>query len=82
MSQGQSKKHSWFEVWVNILVGFAINYTCNLLILPHFGFNVSYAAAFHIGLIFTVIAVIRGYVLRRVFNHFTHSSATRSQANG
>lgn len=75
MSKGQSKTHSWLEVWTNIFVGFSINFLGNLYILPLFGLHPSPATAFNIGLVFTVIAVIRGYCLRRVFNFYTHSSA-------
>jgi hypothetical protein len=39
-----------------------------MLILPLFGFNVSGAAAFEIGLWFTAVSLLRQYVLRRWFN--------------
>jgi hypothetical protein len=40
----------------------------NLLILPLYGFHVTGHQAFSMGLIFTVIAIVRSYLLRRVFN--------------
>lgn len=64
----QTKFGSFAEAWANIAVGFAINFTANMLILPLFGFNVTGSQAFHIGLIFTVISLARSYVLRRWFN--------------
>lgn len=64
----QTKVGSFAEAWANIAVGFAINFTANMLILPLFGFNVTGSQAFHIGLIFTVISLARSYVLRRWFN--------------
>ena len=64
----QTRLASWVEVMSNIVVGFGINYTANLVVLPLFGFNVSPGAAFHIGLVFTVIALIRAYCMRRLFN--------------
>ena len=64
----QTKIGSFAEAWANIAVGFAINWTANMLILPLFGFNVTGSQAFHIGIIFTGISLARSYVLRRWFN--------------
>jgi hypothetical protein len=64
----QTRLGSFIEAWGNVVVGFGINYTANLLVLPLFGFKVTMAGAFVIGLIFTAISVVRSYVLRRVFN--------------
>lgn len=65
----QTKLGSIAEAWANIFVGFAINWCANLLVLPMFGLKVSGATAFHIGLVFTVISLVRSYVLRRWFNN-------------
>lgn len=65
---GQSHLGSWLEAWANIAIGFAINWSANLLILPLFGWHVTPASAFNLGLIFTAISLVRSYVLRRVFN--------------
>lgn len=64
----QTKLGSLVEAWANIAVGFAINWTANMLILPRFGFDVTGAQAFGIGVIFTAISLVRSYVLRRWFN--------------
>lgn len=64
----QTRAGSLVEAAVNIAVGFAINWTANMLVLPLFGFNVTGAEAFGIGLIFTGISLVRQYVLRRWFN--------------
>jgi hypothetical protein len=65
---GQTRLGSWLEALSNIVVGFSINWCANMLVLPWFGFQVSGTQAFHIGLIFTVIALVRSFALRRVFN--------------
>lgn len=58
------------EAWANIVIGFTINFTANLIFLPMFGFTTLTAAkAFGIGLVFTAISLIRSYVLRRCFNN-------------
>jgi hypothetical protein len=66
--RGQTRLGSAIEVALNIVVGFSVNWFANLLILPLYGFQVTGGQAFSMGLIFTVIAIVRGYVLRRVFN--------------
>jgi hypothetical protein len=73
----QTRFGSFIEAWANIFVGFAINWSANMLILPAFGFPVSAAKAFGIGLIFTVISLVRQYILRRWFNglRFGHAAA-------
>jgi hypothetical protein len=67
------------EACLNIVVGFVINWTANMTILPLFGFRVSGGAAFEIGLIFTGISLVRQYVLRRWFNglRFGNSEAMK-----
>jgi hypothetical protein len=64
----QTRLGSWLEAWANIGVGFAINWAANMVVLPLFGFRVTSAQAFHIGLIFTATSLVRSYALRRVFN--------------
>lgn len=63
----QSKTGSLVESLVNTLIGFIINYVANLVILPWFGFEVSYSQAALMGVVFTVISVARGYAVRRFF---------------
>lgn len=75
----QTRKGSLVEAAANIAVGFAINWTANMVVLPAFGFHVTGAQAFHIGLVFTAISLVRSYVLRRWFNglRFGHAEVTR-----
>lgn len=64
----QTRLGSLIEVCLNILIGFSINWIANIYILPLYGFAITGGQAFSMGLIFTVISVIRGYVIRRWFN--------------
>lgn len=64
----QTKTGSVLESVANTVVGWTINFTANLIVLPLFGFNVTPSQAFGIGIIFTVISLVRSYVLRRWFN--------------
>lgn len=73
----QSRLGSAIEVAANIVIGFAINWVVNLVVLPLYGFQVSPGQAFSMGLVFTVIAIVRGYVLRRYFNARLHAATIR-----
>jgi hypothetical protein len=64
----QTRLGSLIEAGFNILIGFSINWVANLLILPLFGFAVTGGQAFGIGIFFTVISLVRSYVIRRWFN--------------
>lgn len=65
----QSIKRSWQEAWLNIFVGFSINYIANLIILPLFGFTTLTASKnFVIGIAYTLVSLVRQYVIRRWFN--------------
>jgi hypothetical protein len=79
----QSKLGSFIEAMINILIGFVINFVANLIILPYYGFTTLDAATnFKIGVAFTVISVVRLYVLRRYFNHRIHIAASKLAGNG
>lgn len=65
---GQSMRDSIVETWFNIVVGFAINFTANLIILPMAGLPISSGTAFAIGVVYTAISIVRSFGLRRLFN--------------
>ncbi len=75
----QTRLGSFVEAWANIAVGFGINFTANLIVLPWFGFDVTTGDAFGIGLVFTAISLARSYFIRRWFNgmKFGNAEATR-----
>ena len=74
----QTRLGSLIEAITNTVIGFAINYTANLLIFPLFGFHISLSANFAMGCIYTLISVVRSYVLRRWFNARLHAAAQRA----
>lgn len=73
----QTRLGSLIEALANVVIGFAINWSANMLILPLFGFHVTGGQAFGIGLFFTVISIARSYILRRWFNARLHEAAAR-----
>lgn len=64
----QSRTASLTESLANIAVGLAVSVVANMLVLPHYGCSRGVSDAVQIGAIYTVISLVRGYVLRRVFN--------------
>jgi hypothetical protein len=73
----QTKLGSFYEACINVAIGFAINFAANLVILPLFGFNITLADNFYIGLLYTVVSVVRSYVVRRWFDARIHATAQK-----
>ena len=64
----QTRTMSLIESWTNIAIGYAINFTANMLILPLFGFNISVKQNLVLGILYTLISLTRSYCIRRWFN--------------
>ena len=71
----QTKLGSLIEAFINVLIGFGINFTANLIILPMFGYTPSLWDNFQIGLLYTVVSIARSYIIRRWFNARLHAAA-------
>jgi hypothetical protein len=71
----QTRLGSLIEAFVNVLIGFGINFTANLIILPLFGYTPSLWDNFQIGLLYTVVSIARSYVILRWFNARLHAAA-------
>lgn len=69
----QSRRASLIEAIANILVGYGIATVANYYVLPLFGYHVSFADSAGIGLIMTVISLLRSYLLRRAFDLLHHN---------
>ena len=64
----QTKRQSLIETLTSVFVGWLIGVILNLTILPLFDYNITVVDSLWVSLIFTVVSVIRGYVIRRFFN--------------
>lgn len=71
----QSRKHSMLEAIINVVVGYGIVLAAQMIIFPLFGIHVSLQQNMQIGLLFTVVSLVRGYVLRRLFNRWHRKAA-------
>lgn len=66
----QSKKHSFLESTVNVVVGLITSFLIQLWVYPLLNIPVTLNQNIFITFIFFVASFIRGYVIRRVFNRF------------
>ena len=73
----QTRLGSFIEACINVLIGFAINFAANLVILPLIGFQISVGQNLFIGVLYTIISVARSYAVRRWFNARIHRAAVR-----
>ena len=64
----QTKKQSLIETLTSVFIGWLIGVILNILVLPLFDYNITVIDSLWVSLIFTVVSVIRGYVIRRFFN--------------
>ena len=63
----QSRRMSMVEAAANVVIGYGIAITTQMAVFPIFGIRISFADDLLIGLVFTIVSLIRSYMLRRVF---------------
>ena len=64
----QSRRMSAVESIANVAVGYGVAIVTQVAVFPMFGLQASLGDNLAIGGIFTVVSIVRSYVLRRVFN--------------
>lgn len=64
----QKRKHSLMETLTSTFIGYVLAYVTTLLVFPLFGWEISASKSFWITNIFTVLSILRGYGVRRLFN--------------
>ena len=70
----QSRWMSLVESATNIVVGYCLAVLTQVLVFPLFGVSVSLGENLGIGAVFTVVSLVRSFVLRRIFNWLSVSS--------
>ena len=65
---GQSRLGSALESVANVAIGYGVALGSQLVIFPLFGIHVPLADNLAIGAWFTVISLVRSYLVRRGFN--------------
>jgi hypothetical protein len=66
----QSRTNSLIESATNILIGYWCAVLTQLIVFPIMEIDVSMSKNLMIGLVFTLISLLRSYVIRRFFNRF------------
>jgi len=66
----QTKKGSMIEAMINVLIGYGVAVTSQIIVFPLLDMEVALSKNLLIGVIFTVISLVRSYVLRRIFTRF------------
>lgn len=64
----QSKKQSLIESVINVVIGYVVALLSQLTIFPLFGVHLPLTDNLLIGAFFTIVSIIRSYVIRRLFN--------------
>lgn len=64
----QTRTISLIESITNVSVGFLVALCTQLVVFPAMGISVSVSDNLTISAIFTGVSVVRGYILRRLFN--------------
>ncbi|MCF7541856.1 DUF7220 family protein [Pseudomonas petrae] len=77
----QTKLESLIETCINTLIGYLVALASQLLVFPMVGIHVPFSTNLEIGAWFTLISIVRGYVIRRWFNARLKNAARR-MANG
>jgi len=67
----QRKLTSLSEVVAGTAIGFVVSWCAQLWVFPLYGMRLTYSENTQITIIFTLISIVRGYVVRRFFNHLT-----------
>jgi hypothetical protein len=65
----QSRKASLAEIVISVAIGFVVSLIAQELVDHSYGLNLSHVDNLMIVVIFTVLSIIRGYCVRRLFEH-------------
>jgi hypothetical protein len=68
----QTRKQSLAETITGTLIGYIVAVAANALVLPLFGYKTTVGDNLGIAIIFTVISLVRGYYVCRLFNWWHH----------
>jgi hypothetical protein len=67
VSVGQSRRASLLEAAFSTAVGFLVAVATQAIVLPVFGVHLPLTANLQVGVVFTLASIVRGYLIRRLF---------------
>ncbi len=77
----QSRTASLIESVTNIIIGYLIAVLSQIVIFPHFDIYLSMGEQLHIAAWFTLVSIVRTYMLRRTFNKLTTKAYRQTAQN-
>ena len=66
----QSRIMSMVEAAANVVVGYVLAVATQIVVFPWFGIEAAFGEHLAIGIAFVGVSLIRGYLLRRLFERF------------
>ncbi len=63
----QSRTMSLVEAATNVIVGYVLAIVTQIVVFPWFGIETELAEHMAIGIVFVGVSLVRGYLLRRLF---------------
>ncbi len=63
----QTRVMSLLEAIANVVVGYGVAVTTQMLVFPVFGLQTTLAQNLKMGAVFSIVSIIRSFALRRVF---------------
>jgi len=76
----QSRLMSLVESLANVLVGYVVAVATQMAVFPLFGLAVTVTENLLIGLVFTVVSIVRNYALRRGFEALRVRQSARASS--
>ena len=73
----QSKLDSFIEAVINTFIGFVIAFISQLIIFPIVSVDVTLGQNFILTILFTLVSIIRTYIIRRYFNKKSKSENSK-----
>jgi uncharacterized membrane protein len=67
----QTRRMSLLESVTNVVVGYVLAIITQIVVFPLFGIVTNLNQHLAIGLAFVIVSLARGFVLRRIFEHFS-----------
>lgn len=67
----QSRRMSLAEAAANVVIGYGIAVATQVMVFPVFGIHITLADDLRIALVFAVVSLLRGFVLRRLFERLS-----------
>jgi membrane protein implicated in regulation of membrane protease activity len=70
----QTRRQSLLEAWTNVAIGWLVGLLTQIVVFPLYGMKVKLIDNMQITIIFTIVSLIRSYLLRRFYNELHRPS--------